>query len=220
MSPPNPAILSPNIPLISAEFAITRSVLRGTRFGVLPLARFPHTASNFVGGGRNDGAVVIGVCIRCARDGGEKGIRRIAVPAGSRAHGAGVGAPWTDRANARVPVFVIACRAVRVPEIGVIAREGLLDRVLTHDGVGVAEDVGDVVAGPLADGVGFEDCAAIFCRVGLFADADLAVPGSELQAAFCGAVAAGHYSAVAVGFVEGDFVAGPVDYAVRGGCFG
>ena len=86
--------------------------------------------------------------------------------------------------------------------------------------MGVAEDVTDVVAGPGADGVCFEDGAAVFCRVGLFADADLAVPLAEFHAAFCCGVAAGHDSAVAVGFVEGDFVAGPVDYSVGGGGFG
>ena len=84
----------------------------------------------------------------------------------------------------------------------------------------VTEDITDVVTSPCADGVRFEDCSAVYCRVGLFADADLTVPLAEFHAAFCCGVAAGHDSAVAVGFVEGDFVAGPVDDSVGGGGFG
>lgn len=72
----------------------------------------------------------------------------------------------------------------------------------------------------MADGVCFEDGAGVLCGVGLLADADLAVPRAEFHAAFGGAVAAGHDVAVAAGFVEGHFVAGPVDDAVGGGCFG
>ena len=131
-----------------------------------------------------------------------------------------MGAPGSNGADAGVAVFVLAGGALDVPEVSVVAREGFLDRILADDGVGVAEDVGDVVGGPLADGVGFEDGAGVLCGVGLFADADLAVPLAEFHAAFGGAVAAGHDAAVAVGFVEGHFVAGPVDDAVGGGGFG
>lgn len=129
-------------------------------------------------------------------------------------------APRPDGADARISILIITSGALDLPKIGIIAREGLLDRILTDDRVGITQDIADVVASPLADGVGFQDSAAVFRRVWLFADADLAVPLAEFHAAFGGAVAAGHDAAVAVGFVEGDFVAGPVDDAVGGGGFG
>ena len=84
--------------------------------------------------------------------------------------------------------------------------------------MGVAEDVANVVTGPLAHGVGFENCSAVFHRVGLIAYANLSVPLPQLHAAFGRAVAAGHCVAVAIGFVEGHFVAGPKDDSIGGGC--
>ena len=131
-----------------------------------------------------------------------------------------MGAPGSDGSDARVSVFVITRSAFDVPEVGVVAREGLLHGILADDRVGVAEDVADVVAGPLAYGIRFEDGSAVLCGMGLIADADLSVPLTELHAAFGRAVAAGHYIAVAAGFVEEDFIAGPVDDSIGGGCFG
>ena len=95
-----------------------------------------------------------------------------------------------------------------------------MNGVLADDGVGVAEDVTDVVAGPFAYRVRFKDCSAIDCRMRLVADADLSVPLTQLHAAFGGTIAAGHYVTIAIGFVERDFVTGPVDDSVRGRCFG
>ena len=136
MSPPNPAR---HIPLlIGAEFAITRPVLCFARVWVFPLAGFADAAGDFVGASRDDGAVVVGKGVRGAGDGGEKGVGRVAIPAGISAHGGGVGAPWPDGPDAGVAIFVIAGGAIDVPEVGVIAREGFLDRILTDDGVGVA----------------------------------------------------------------------------------
>ena len=128
--------------------------------------------------------------------------------------------PWTDGTNACIPIFIITRGVFDLPEIGIVACKSLLHRILTNDGMRVTEDITDVVTGPIADWVRFEDCSTIFCRVGLFADADLAVPLAEFHAAFCCAVAAGHDSAVAVCFIEWDFIAGPVDYSVGGGGFG
>lgn len=84
--------------------------------------------------------------------------------------------PWTDRTDAGVSVLVVTRGAVHFPEVCIVAREGLLNGVLADDRVGVAEDVADVVAGPLADGVRLEDCSAVFHRVGLLAYTDLPVP--------------------------------------------
>ena len=95
-----------------------------------------------------------------------------------------------------------------------------MNRVLTYDGMGVTEDVADVVAGPLTDGVRFQYGSTVLCRIWLFADTDLSIPLTYLHATFCRAVAAGHYTAVAVGFVEGDFITGPIYDSVGGGCFG
>ena len=95
-----------------------------------------------------------------------------------------------------------------------------MNGVLADNGVGVAEDIADVIAGPFANRVCFKDGSAIFCRMGLVPYADLSVPLTQLHAAFGRAVAAGHYTAVTVGLVEKDFVAGPVDDSIGGGCFG
>ena len=70
----------------------------------------------------------------------------------------------------------------------------------------------------MADGVRFENGSGVFYRVGLLAYANLSVPLSYLHAAFGGAVAAGHYVAVAIGLVERYFKAGPVDDSIGGGC--
>ena len=129
-------------------------------------------------------------------------------------------APGTDGPNTRVSIFIFTRSALDLPEVGVVAREGLLDCVLADDGMGVAEDVADIVAGPFADGVRFENGSAVLGGMGHFADTDLSIPLTEFHAAFCRPVAAGHYPAVAVGFVEEDFVAGPVDDSIAGGCFG
>ena len=220
VSPLHPAALGRHIPLVGARVASTASVLCGTGLGVLPRARFPDAASDLVGAGRDDGTVVIRVGIRGAGDGREERVGRVAVPAGRGAHGAGVGAPGTDGSDAGFSVLIITRGAFDLPELGIVAREGLLHRILAHDGVGVAEDVADVVASPLAYGVRFEDSPAVYRGMRLFADADLSVPLTEFHAAFGRAVAAGHYTTVAVGFVEGDFIAGPVDDSVGGGCFG
>ena len=220
VSLPNPTALGRHIALIGAQFTVTASILGGTGLGILPLTRLSHTAGDFVGAGGDDGPVVIRVGIRGAGDGREEGIGRVAVPAGCGAHGAGVGAPGTDGPDAGVSVFVFTRGAFDLPEVGVVAREGLLYRILADDGVGVAEDIADVVAGPLAYGVRFEDGSAVLCGMGLFADTDLSVPLTEFHAAFGRAVAAGHYAAVAVGFVEKDFVAGPVYDSVGARCFG
>lgn len=82
----------------------------------------------------------------------------------------------TNGTDAGVIVLVVARGTGYVPEVCVVAREGLLNSVLADDGMGVAEDVADVVAGPLTDGVRFEDCSAVFDGVGLFAYAHLSVP--------------------------------------------
>ena len=119
-----------------------------------------------------------------------------------------MGAPGPHGPHARVAVLVLAGRAAGdAPEVRAVARQRLLHHVLAHDRVRVAEDVADVVARPLADRVRFEHGPAVLCRVGVVADADLPVPLAQLHAAFCRAGAAGHDVAVAVGFVEGDFVA-------------
>lgn len=129
-----------------------------------------------VGAGGDDGAVVVGVGVCCARDGREKRIGRVTVPARGFTHGAGVHAPWTNGTDAGVPVLVVARGVGNVPEVQIVAREGILLDVSADDGVGVAEDVADVVAGPLADGVRFQYRSAIFHGVRLVAYAYLSVP--------------------------------------------
>lgn len=128
--------------------------------------------------------------------------------------------PWTNGTDAGVSVLVFARGAAHVPEIDVIACKGLLDSVLAYDGMRIAENVADVVAGPFANGVCFEDCAGVFRTVWLFAYADLSVPLPKLHTAFGRAVAASHYAAVAVGFVERDFMPCPVNDSVGRGCLG
>ena len=129
-------------------------------------------------------------------------------------------APGTDRPNTRVSIFIFTCGAFDLPEVGVVACEGLLYCILTDDRVGVTEDVADIVAGPFANRIRLENGSAVLCGMGHFADTDLSIPLTELHAAFGRSVTAGHYPAVAVGFVEKDFVAGPVDDSIVGGCFG
>lgn len=212
--------LGGRIALVGARVAGAGASFGRAGLGVLPFAIATDAADEGVGAGGDDGPVVVGVGVCCAGDGGEEGIGRVAVPAGGLAHGAGVYSPWTDGTDTGVSVFVVARGAAYVPEIRVVAREGLLHGVLADDGVGVAEDVTDVVAGPLTDWVCFEDRPAVFYRVGLVAYTYLSVPLPELHAAFGRSVAAGHDAAVAVGFVEGNFLAGPVDDSIGGGCLG
>lgn len=198
------------IPPIKPRIARTRPGLGLARVGVLPLAALADAAGDLVRRRGDDGAVVVRERVRGARGGREEGVRRVAVPAAraALAHGGRVGAPGPHGPHARVAVLVLALGAAgRAPEVRAVARQRLLLHVLADDRVRVAEDVADVVARPLAHGVRFEDRAAVLGWVGVVADADLAVPLAELHAAFCCAGAAGHDVAVAVGFVEGDFVA-------------
>ncbi len=176
MAPGSGAALGSQVALVGACVAGAGAVFGGAGFGVAPFAVLADAAVDGVGAGGDDGAVVVGVGVGGAGDGGEEGVRAVAVPAGGGAHGGGVDAPWADWADAGVAVLVVAGGAVDAPEVGVVAREGLLDGVLADDGVGVAEDVADVVAGPLSDGIRLEDRSAVYCRVGLVANADLSVP--------------------------------------------
>lgn len=57
-----------------------------TGLGVLPLTVLTDAAGDSVGAGGNDGPVVIGEGVACARDGREKWVGRVAVPAGCLAH--------------------------------------------------------------------------------------------------------------------------------------
>lgn len=164
------------ISLVGTGVAGAAAVFRRTGLGVAPFAILADAADDGVGAGGDDGPVVVreGVCCSC--DGREERVGRVAVPAGGFAHCLKVCSPWTDGADAGVTVLVLARGAGYVPEVRVIAREGLLDGILAHDRMGEAEDVADVVAGPGAHGVRFEDRSAVFDGVGLVADAYLAVP--------------------------------------------
>ena len=210
------------IPFVGAGVAGAAAVLGRPGLGVAPLAGLADAADDGVGAAGDDGPVVVRVRVRRAGDGREEGGRRVAVPARGRAlrHGGRVRAPGADGADARVAVLLLARGARHVPQVRVVARQRLLHAVLAHDRVRVAQDVADVVAGPFAHGVRLQDRAAVRHGVGLVADADLSVPLAELHAAFGRAVAAGHDAAVAVGFVEGYFVAGPVDNSIGAGCLG
>lgn len=202
--------LSRRIALISPRIAGTRAGLGLAGLGVLPLAARADAAGDAVRAGGDDGAVVVRVRVRGAGGGGEERVGRVAVPAAGAAlaHGLGVAAPGPDGPDARVAVGVLAGAAAGdAPEVGAVARQRPLHHVLAHDRVRVAEDVADVVARPLAHRVRFQHRPAVLGRVGVVADADLPVPLPELHAAFGRAGAAGHDVAVAVGFVEGDFVA-------------
>ena len=212
--------LGSRIALVGTFVAGARSLFGRTGLGVLPLAVLTDAAGDGVGAGGDDGAVVVGVGVRRAGDGREERVRRVAVPAGFgiQAHFLGVCAPWAHGADARVSVLVFTVGAFDFPEVRVVAREGLLDSVLADDGVGVAENVADVVAGPLADGVRFEDGSAVFRRVGLFAYAYLSVVLTYLHAAFGRAIAARHYVTPAVSLVERYFLPGPVDDTIAWGC--
>ena len=212
--------LSLGITLIEAQFARTAPVLGRASLWVLPLAVLADAASDLVRASRDDGAVVVRIRVGGAGDRREERIGRVAVPAGVVLHGVEVRAERADGADAGVAVLVLARGILDLPEIGVVARERALHRVLADDGVGVADDVADVVAGPGAEGVGFDDGAAVFDGVGVVADADLADVLADFHAAFGGAVAAGQHVAVAVGFVEDDFVTGPEDDSVVQGSFG
>lgn len=162
-----------------------------------------------VGAGRDDGSVVIRIRVRGARDGREEWVRRVAVPAGCFAHFGQVHSPCADGPDACVTVLLFAFGAGLFEQVPAVTCESLLDSVFAHDGVGETGDVANVVTGPCADGVRFEDRSGVFYGVGLLAYADLAVILSNWHAAFGRAVAAGHDAAVAVGLVEGYFIASP-----------
>ena len=68
MSPLNPATLGRYIPFVGAQLATAGPILCRTSLWILPLARLSNTASDFVRAVRDDGPVVIGVCISGARD--------------------------------------------------------------------------------------------------------------------------------------------------------
>ena len=99
--------LRSRIALIRPRVAGAASILGRTGLGILPFATLANAASDGVGAGGDDGAVVVGVGVRCARDGGEKRVRRVAVPAGGFAHRAGMFPPRTDRPDAGVSVLVV-----------------------------------------------------------------------------------------------------------------
>lgn len=128
--------------------------------------------------------------------------------------------PCTNGADTGVSVLFFARGAAYVPEVHAVARESLLNSILADDVVGEAGNVADVVAGPFADGIYFEDRPGVSDRVWHFAYADLSIPLSYLHTPFGRAVAALHYAAVAVGFVEEDFIPGPVDDSIGWGCLG
>ena len=204
----------------------TRVAGAGTGFGltgqgVLPLATVTNAADDGVGAGGNDGAVVIreGVC--CAGNGREERVGRVAVPAGGGtfAHCCSMYSPWTDGTDAGVSILVFARGAAHVPEVDVVARKGLLNTVLAHEVMGVAQDVADVVAGPFAIRVCFEECAGVLNSVRLFAYADLSVPLPELHTATGRAVATLN-NAGTVGFVKRDFLPCPINDSVGCGCLG
>ena len=218
MSLPMPA-LGGGIALVRTRVAGTASILGLAGIWVFPFAFLADTASDGVGAGGDDGPVVVGIGVCCARDGGEEWVGPVAVPAGGRAHCAGVCSPGTDWADTRVSVLIVTGSALDIPELRVVTGERLLNGVLADDGVGVAEDVADVVAGPLANRVRFKDCSAVFDRMGLVAYAYLSIPLTQLHTAFGRAVAAGHYVTIAIGFVERYFVTHPVDDSICGGCF-
>lgn len=129
--------LGSRVALVGTFVAGAGSVFGGTGLGVLPRAVLTDAAGDGVGAGGDDGTVVLGVGVCCARDGRKERIRRVAVPAGGwvLAHFLGVGPPWTDGADAGFPVHIVACGAFDLPEVRTVTRQGLLDSVLADDGV-------------------------------------------------------------------------------------
>lgn len=208
--------LRDRVTLVGAGVASAGASFRRAGLGILPTTARTDAADNFVGAGGDDGPIVIWVGIRCAGDGREKWVGRVAVPAGGQAHFRSMYSPSTDWSDAGVSVLLVACGAGYVPEVCTVTCHGPLDDIFAGEAVRVAGDITDVVAGPLADGVGFEDCSGVFGRVGLFANAYLSVPLPYLHAAFGRAVATWHYIAVTIGFVEGYFISRPVDDSIGG----
>ena len=202
------------ITLVGTGVASAGASFRRTGLGILPTTARTDAAGNFVGAGGDDGPVVIWVGIRCAGDGREKWVGWVAIPAGGQAHFRSMYSPSTDWSDAGVSVLFIAFGAGHVPEICTVTCHGPLDDIFAGEAVGVAGDVTDVVAGPLADGVRFEDCSGVFGRVGLVTYAYLSVPLPYLHAAFGCAVAAWHYIAVTIGFVKEYFISRPVDDSI------
>ena len=220
MAPELGLALGDRIPLVGARVAGAAALFGRPGFGVLPLAVLAHAADQLVRAGRNDGSVIVRVRVRGAGDGCEEGVWWITVPAGSLAHRGCTDTPGADGSDARVSVLIVTCGVGYVEEIGVVASEGQGDAVLADDGVGESENVANVVACPFADGVRFQDGSGIFDGVGLVADAHLSVILAQLHAAFGGTVAARHYIAVAIRFVQRHFLASPVDDSIRGGALG
>ena len=220
MSPELGLALGNGIPLVGARIAGAAAVLGRSGFGVLPLAILANAADQLIRAGRDDGPVVVRVRVRSAGDGREEWVRWITVPARSLAHRGGTDTPGADGSDARVSVLFVACGVSHVEEVGVVASEGQRDAVLADDRVGESEDVADVVACPFADGVRLEDGSGVFDGVGLVTDAHLSIILAQLHAAFGGTVAARHYSAITIRFVQRHFLAGPVDDSISGGALG
>lgn len=208
------------VPLVGARVAGAAALFGGAGFGVLPLAVLAHAADQLVRAGRDDGSVVVRERVRGAGDGREEGVWRITVPARRLAHRGGTDAPGADGSDASVSVLFVACGVGYVEKVRVVAGEGQRDAVLADDRVGESENVADVVACPFADGVRFQDGPGVFDGVGLVADAHLSVVLAQLHAAFGGTVAARHYVAIAIGFVQRHFLAGPVNDSIGGGALG
>ena len=211
--------LGVRITLVGTGVAVARTSFGRPGLVVLPSAIRTNAAVDGVGAGGDNGPVVVGVGVRCARNGREERVRRIAVPAGGFAHFVHMGSPGTNGTDACVSVLVVTRGAGCVPEVRAIAGKCILNGVSAGEGVGKAGDVADVVSSPLADGVRFEDCSGVIHRMGLLANADLSIPLSYLHAAFSRASAAG-YDAGTIDFVEGHFFATPVDDSISGGCLG
>ena len=220
MAPELGLALGHGIPLVGAGIAGAAAVLGRPGFGVLPLAVLAHAADQLVRAGRDDGSVIVRVRVRGAGDGREESVWRITVPAGSLAHHGCTDAPRADGSNARVSVLLVACGVCYVEEVRVVACEGQRDAVLADDGVGEPEDVADVVACPLADRVRFQYGSGVFDGVRLVANAHLSVILAQLHAAFGGTVAARHYVAITIRFVQRHFLARPVDDPIGGGALG
>ena len=166
--------LGGHIALVETRVAGARAGLGRPGFVVLHFASLTDAAVDGVGAGGDDGSVVVGVGVRCAGDGREEWVRRVAVPAGGFAHFGLMYSPCANGTDACVSVLFFARGAGHVPEVRAVAGEGLLNGVLADEAVGKTGDVADVVTGPLADRVRFENCSGVFHRVGLLAYAHLA----------------------------------------------
>lgn len=204
------------IALVGTRATGARAFLGRSGFGVLDSASRIDAAGEGVGAGGEDSPVIVGGRVNCARDGREECVRRVAVPAGGFAHCRRMYSPWTNGIDARVSVLVFAIGAGYFPEVRAVADEGASDGVKAGERVGNPEDIADVVTGPSADGVRFEDCSAVFDGVGLLSNANLTDILPYLHATFGRAIAAGHDVAKAIGFVVRYFSALPEDDSIGG----